>query len=74
MATLGIGKGCFVGVMTDDDIDTPVSESQVEEGENELPVIQLYGLVEELRYWRPLLPVWAQTLVQHGDIQVRVEH
>nr|XP_019610328.1 PREDICTED: coiled-coil domain-containing protein 113 isoform X2 [Rhinolophus sinicus] len=36
--------------MTDDDIDTPVSESQVEEGENELPVIQLYGLVEELSY------------------------
>lgn len=60
--------------MTDDDIDTPASESQVEEGENELPVIQLYGLVEELRYWRALLTVWAQTLVQHGDIQVRVEH
>ncbi|KAF6287665.1 coiled-coil domain containing 113 [Rhinolophus ferrumequinum] len=36
--------------MTDDDTDTVVSESQVEEEENELPVIQLYGLLEELSY------------------------
>lgn len=50
MATVGISKGCFVRVMSDDDPETPLSESQVAE-ENELPVIQLCSLVEELRYW-----------------------
>lgn len=38
--------------MTDEDSDTPVSELQGGE-ENDLPVIQLCGLVEELRYGRP---------------------
>ena len=35
--------------MTDEDSDTPVSELQGGE-ENDLPAIQLCGLVEELRY------------------------
>lgn len=36
--------------MTEEDSEPSVSELQVEE-ENELSVIQLCGLVEELRYW-----------------------
>lgn len=49
-------------VMTDEDSETSASEAQAQD-ENELPIIQLCGLVEELRYqpaglWgRPLLRV-----------------
>lgn len=50
MATLDIGHGRFGRAMTEEDSEPSVSELQVEE-ENELSVIQLCGLVEELRYW-----------------------
>ena len=65
--------------MTDEDSETSASEAQAQD-ESELPVIQLCGLVEELRYqpagfWgRSLLSVWARSLVQHGMLQVRLEH
>lgn len=62
--------------MAEDDLETFANELQVAA---ELPVIQLFGLVEELRYrpagcpGPPLLTEWTWTLVQHGDDQVRIE-
>lgn len=62
--------------MAEEDAETCANELQVAA---ELPVIQLCGLVEELRYrpagcaGRPLLTVWPRTWVQHGDDQVRIE-
>lgn len=38
--------------MSFEDSETPATELQAGE-ENELPIIQLCGLVEELRYGRP---------------------
>lgn len=66
MATSDVGKGRMVSMITDDDTETTVSEFQIAE-ENDLPVIQLFSLVEELRYgarWlpgRPFLTVWPWT-------------
>lgn len=45
----GIGRDHFGRVMTDDEIESVLSDSH-EGSEQELPVIQLCGLVEELRY------------------------
>lgn len=50
----GIGRGRFGRVMTDDETESVLSDSH-EGSELELPVIQLCGLVEELRYRRPRL-------------------
>lgn len=52
LASLSIDKGHLGRVMSDEDSETPATELQGGE-ENELPIIQLCGLVEELRYGRP---------------------
>lgn len=75
LAAFGTGKGHFVRMMSEDDSGTSTTELHVEE-DNELPIIQLCGLVEEFRYplagfWeRPLLPLWARSSTE--TIQVRI--
>lgn len=74
LAAFGAGKGHFVRMISEDDSGASTTELQVEE-DNELPIIQLCGLVEEFRYppagsWgRPLLPLWARSSTE--TIQVR---
>lgn len=75
LAAFGAGKGHFVRMISEDDSGTSTTELQIEE-DNELPIIQLCGLVEEFRYplaglWgRPLLPLWARSSTE--TIQVRI--
>lgn len=71
-----LAKGRSGAAMTEEDSESVHTDSQTGE-DTELPVIQLCGLVEELRYptrcCRPLLrtvdtlPEWPRTLVQPGD-------
>lgn len=81
LATLDVGKGRLVSEMAEDDTETVTSEGQNPE-ENNLPVIQLFSLVEELRYrggeggaagfWGG--PYSACGLGPRRDGQGRVEH